>query len=322
MNAGIIGSIVLGTAALGTAVFTGAAITLFNRVIPRQKELRVDMSEMADMATWEEYKKTITPRAEWVRSQSLEHITVSSRDGLTLHGDILHADGESKGTVIACHGYTSSSIANASIAVFFHKLGYDVLLCDSRAHGNSEGNYVGFGILDRFDCLEWIKLIDKRCEGKKDILLYGVSMGASTVVMAAGLPELPESVKAVFSDCAFTSPYDVFSHILKRDYHLPEFPVMNINDAICRKKAGYGFRDYSTFDAVKVTNVPMLFIHGAEDNFVPVWMTKKNYEECSSPKDILIVDNAGHGASYYENTELYEAKVKEFLDKFVNNTKG
>ncbi len=94
MNAGIIGSIVLGTAALGTAVFTGAAITLFNRVIPCQKELRVDMSEMADMATWEEYKKTINPRAEWIRSQSLEHITVSSRDGLTLHGDILHADVE------------------------------------------------------------------------------------------------------------------------------------------------------------------------------------------------------------------------------------
>ena len=317
MSSGIIGAAILGTAALGAAVFTGAAITLFNRVIPRQEELRVDMSEMADMETWEEYKKKIAPRSEWLNSQPLESVTVKSRDGLTLNGYILKADGESKGAVICHHGYTSKALDNAAIAVFFHELGYDVLLADNRAHGKSEGKYVGFGILDRYDCLEWIKLMDDCYEGKKDILLYGVSMGATTVVMTTSLPELPKSVKAVISDCAFTSPYDVFSHILKRDYHLPKFPVMNINDAICRKKAGYGFKDYSTLDAVKSTSVPMLFIHGKKDNFVPTWMTEKNFEECTAPKDILMVDNAGHGASYYENTELYEKKVKEFLSKYV-----
>lgn len=317
MSSGIIGAAILGTAALGAAVFTGAAITLFNRVIPRQEELRVDMSEMADMETWEEYKKKIAPRSEWLNSQPLESVTVKSRDGLTLNGYILKADGESKGAVICHHGYTSKALDNAAIAVFFHELGYDVLLADNRAHGKSEGKYVGFGILDRYDCLEWIKLMDDCYEGKKDILLYGVSMGATTVVMTTSLPELPKSVKAVISDCAFTSPYDVFSHILKRDYHLPKFPVMNINDAICRKKAGYGFKDYSTLEAVKSTSVPMLFIHGKKDNFVPTWMTEKNFEECTAPKDILMVDNAGHGASYYENTELYEKKVKEFLSKYV-----
>lgn len=317
MNGSIFGAAILGTAALGTAVFTGAAITLFNRVIPRQDGVKVDISEMADMETWEEYKKKIAPRAEWVYSQPLENVKVTSRDGLTLNGYILKAEGESKGAAVCHHGYTSKALDNAAIAVFFHELGYDVLLADNRAHGESEGKYVGFGILDRYDCLEWIKLMDARYEGKKNILLYGVSMGATTVVMASSLPELPKSVKAVISDCAFTSPYDVFAHILKRDYHLPEFPVMNINDAICRKKAGYGFKDYSTLEAVKSSNVPILFIHGNSDNFVPTWMTKKNYEECASPKDILMVDNAGHGASYYENTELYEAKVKEFLGKYV-----
>lgn len=317
MSGEIIGAAVLGTAAVGAAVFTGAAITLFNRVIPRQNELRVDISEMADMATWEEYKKKIAPRAEWVYSQALEKVNVTARDGIRLNAYFLKAEGESKGVVICHHGYTSKALDNSAIAVFFHELGYDVLMADNRAHGESEGKYVGFGILDRYDCLEWIKLMDKRYEGKKDILLYGISMGATTVLMASSLPGLPKSVKAIISDCAFTSPYDVFSHILKRDYHLPKFPVMNINDAICRKKAGYGFKDYSTLDAVKSTTVPILFIHGKSDNFVPSWMTEENYKECTAPKDILFVDNAGHGASYYENTEQYEAKVKEFLSKYV-----
>ncbi|MBQ5334152.1 MAG: hypothetical protein J6K92_12980, partial [Oscillospiraceae bacterium] len=99
MSGSIFGAALLGTAALGTAVFTGAAITLFNRVIPRQEVLRVDMSEMADMETWEEYKKKIAPRSEWLNSQPLETVTVKSRDGLVLNGYILKAEGESKGAV-------------------------------------------------------------------------------------------------------------------------------------------------------------------------------------------------------------------------------
>lgn len=159
--------------------------------------------------------------------------------------------------------------------------------------------------------------MEKRFEGNAEIVLYGVSMGATIAVMTAGLTSLSPSVKAVVADCAFTSPYDVFAHILKRDYHLPPFPIMNINDMMCRRKAGYGFRDYSTLDAVQATGVPILFIHGRDDDFVPVWMSEKNYKMCRSPKDILIVDNAAHAASYYENKEAYEAKVKGFLEKYV-----
>jgi len=316
MGIGTAAGIILGIAAAGTGVSAYAAVKLFNKVIPRQDQLRVDMDEMADAATWEEYKKMIAPRSEWVRSQPLEHITVKARDGITLHADMLYAEGESKGIVVSHHGYTSMNFANSAIAVFFNKLGYDVLLVDNRAHGKSEGQFVGFGILDRHDCIEWIKLMNEKY-GKKDIILYGVSMGASTVVMAAGSSELPDNVKAVISDCAFTSPYDVFAHIMKRDYHMAEFPVMNINDAICRKKAGYGFKDYSTLEAVKTSKTPILFIHGEKDDFVPTWMTEKNFEACNAPKDKLIVGNAGHGASYYENTELYESKIKEFLGKYL-----
>ena len=313
----VFGAAALGTAVLGTAC-TAGAVTLFNRVIPRQDVLRVDLNEMADMAKWEEYKKVIAPNKEWLFARELEHITIRSRDGLTLHGDFLPAEYQSNKLAICGHGYTGCGLKDCvSIAVFFHRMGYNCLIVDHRAHGKSEGDYVGFGILDRFDMKAWIDCMEKRFEGNAEIVLYGVSMGATIAVMTAGLASLSPSVKAVVADCAFTSPYDVFAHILKRDYHLPPFPIMNINDMMCRRKAGYGFRDYSTLDAVQATGVPILFIHGRDDDFVPVWMSEKNYKMCRSPKDILIVDNAAHAASYYENKEAYEAKVKGFLEKYV-----
>lgn len=313
----IFGAAALGTAALGTACAAGA-VTLFNRVIPRQDMLRVDLDEVADMAKWEEYKKVIAPNKEWLFAQELEHITIRARDGLTLHGDFLPAEYQSNKLAICGHGYTGCGLKDCvSIAVFFHRMGYNCLIVDHRAHGKSEGDYIGFGILDRFDMKAWVDCMEKRFEGNAEIVLYGVSMGATIAVMTTGITSLSPSVKAVVADCAFTSPYDVFSHILKRDYHLPPFPIMNINDIMCRRKAGYGFRDYSTLDAVQATGVPILFIHGRDDDFVPVWMSEKNYKMCRSPKDILIVDNAAHAASYYENKEAYEAKVKGFLEKYV-----
>jgi hypothetical protein len=309
---------IIATVAGGVVVLGAAgAYKLFNTVIPRQDTLKVDISEMADMAKWEEYKKMIAPRAQWLDSQELEHITIKSHDKIILHGDYLKSK-DSRGIVLCLHGYTGKGHDNCSIAKFFYELGYDCLLIDNRGHGKSEGDYIGFGILDRFDCLEWIKYINKRFNSKKNIILYGVSMGAATILMTAGFKEIPETVKAVISDCAFTSPYDVFSHILKRDYHLPKFPVMNINDMICRKKAGYGFRDYSTIEAVEKTKIPILFIHGKKDDFVPVYMSEQNYKSCNSPKDILLVENAAHGASYYENPEVYEDKIRNFLKKYAD----
>lgn len=304
-------------AACAAGSFFGAK-TLFNRVIPRQDELKVDLDEMADMAKWEEYKKIITPNKEWLMQREMEHITIKSRDNLTLHSDYFKADSDSDTIAIAFHGYTGCGLKDcASIATYFLKKGIDCLVVDNRSHGNSEGKYIGFGILDRFDCLSWINYVNERFGKNKKIVLYGVSMGGATVLMAAGFKELPDNVKAIIADCAFTSPYDVFSHIMKRDYHTPEFPVMNINNVMCRKKAGYGFKDYSTLDAVKNTKCPILFIHGKDDDFVPTWMSEKNYEVCSSPKELLIVENAAHAASYYQDTALYEDKANKFLEKYV-----
>lgn len=140
MSGFAIGAAVAGTAVLGAAAgFTAGAFTLFNRTIPRQDQLRVDSSEMADMDRWEEYKKFIVPNREWLEKQPLEHVVMTSRDGLRLCAEYFPAGEPSDRLAIINHGYTGCGMRDSnSISVFFHKLGYDCLIVDHRAHGNSE----------------------------------------------------------------------------------------------------------------------------------------------------------------------------------------
>ncbi len=316
-----IGAVLGGAAVLGTASMLGAK-KLFDTVIPRQTEMKVDLNEFADMEKWEEYKALIGPRKAWLMEQKLEPITISARDGVSLHAYYLPAETPSDRLVIGLHGYTSCGLSDfCSHAYYFHKMGFDCLIPDHRAHGESGGDYIGFGILDRFDCRAWIDYVDKRFDGEKQILLHGTSMGATTALMIAGASNLPSSVKAVIADCAFTSPYDIFCHVLKKNYHLPAHPIMDINDRMCRKTAGYGFRDYSTLTAMQNTRLPILFIHGMEDKFVPTWMTNKNYEACVSPKELWFCPNAGHGASYYESPDIYEEKIAHFVQQWIPEKK-
>ena len=315
----IASSIVGGLALLSGAGYTYGAYALYKKTIPRQTESRVSRDEVGDAKKWEGYIQLIHERKDWLAARESEHLTIKSRDNLTLHADLYPADNESDTIVLCSHGYTSTGWDSCStIGSYFVKKGYDALIVDNRAHGKSEGDYVGFGILDRYDLLKWIEYIRERYDNKKKIILYGVSMGGATVLMTAGFEGLTD-VKAIIADCAFTSPYDVFGHIMQRDYHMPKGLVMGINGMITRKKAGYGFKDYSTLDAVKSTNIPILFVHGAEDTFVPTWMSEKNYEACNSPKQKLIIENAGHAASYYEAHELYEETVDKFLAEHIIN---
>lgn len=307
-----------GVLAAGAAASMIGAYTLFNRVIPRQDEVRVDISEMADAEKWEEYIKIIHSVKEKLLERPSEHITIRSRDNLTLHGDFFPAEKPTGRTAILFHGYTSCGMNDCStMAEYFVENGYNALIVDHRSHGKSEGSYIGFGILDRYDCMKWIEYALTRLGEDSEIALFGVSMGASTVLMASGLDSFPNNVKAIISDCAFTSPYDVFKHILIRDYHLPPRPILAINEKLCRRKAGYGFRDCSTLAAVKKDVCPILFIHGKEDKFVPTRMTEENYSACAGEKEILLVENAGHAASLYENKELYEKTVTEFLHRYM-----
>ena len=250
-----------------------------------------------------------------MEKQHMEQVFIHSRDGLRLHALYLSADRPSGKLVIFHHGFTSHAVDNAAHAKFFHEQGYEVLLLDLRAHGESEGKYVGFGILDRYDTLEWIRYAQQRFGNDVKIVLHGTSMGAATVLMALGLEEVQHTVSAVIADCAYTSPAEVFSSVIQKDYHLPPAPIIGLASVYSQKAAGYRLDAYSTLDALKDNRVPVLFVHGKEDKFVPTWMSQKNYDACPSEKRLLLVEGAGHGSSVFENLPLYEQTEKEFLQK-------
>ena len=195
--------------------------------------------------------------------------------------------------------------------------GYGMLLVDERAHGKSEGTYIGFGCLDRYDALGWIKWVIEQCGPQVQILLHGNSMGGSTVLMTGSLEELPDQVKGIISDCAFTSPKEVFTHVLHSMYHLPAFPMIQISDRINKKKAGYGLDECNAAREVQKAKVPLLLIHGDADTFVPAGMCEKIYENCTVPATRLIISGAAHAESYYKDMEAYEKALDTFIGGIV-----
>ena len=214
--------------------------------------------------------------------------------------------------MICFHGYTGEGLSNhIAISQYFLNNGYGILLPDARAHGSSEGEYIGFGCLDRKDAMVWIDWVIKECGEDVQIMLYGTSMGGATVLMTSGL-ELPSQVKGIVSDCAFTSPKEVFTHVLNDMYHLPAFPAIQGADILNKRLAGYGMDECNAKNEVRKAKVPILFIHGSNDTFVPCKMCHEIYDNCQSSKKKLIIEGAAHAESYYKEMALYEDALTEF----------
>ncbi len=319
-NAGILGKVLLGAgglAAVGAGTSYGVSEYFFRRTIIRQNA-RVERTMKMAGTAWDEYMPLIKERHKWVDEHCrMIEVDIMSADNLKLHA-YYYPVGDRKKTIICFHGYTSSGRNDFnSIAKFFIEMGYSLLCVDERAHGKSEGKYIGFGCLDRFDALEWINYVKKQTGDDAVIFLYGISMGGATVLMTSG-QNLDPAVKGIISDCAFTSAWDVFSWVLKSMYHMPEFPVMYISDMMCRQRAGYGLKECNSAEEVKKAKVPILFIHGDADTFVPCRMCGEIYANCASPKEKIIIKGAGHAESYYRDTELYESAVRGFIDKYAD----
>ncbi|MDE7188251.1 MAG: alpha/beta hydrolase [Lachnospiraceae bacterium] len=272
---------------------------------------------------WEKYFPLMQERKGYVLAQPHSDVYTTSFDGLKLHATYFPAvmEGEQElhtginKVVICFHGYTGEGLSNhMAIGDYFLKHGYAMLLPDARAHGQSEGEYIGFGCLDRQDALGWINWVIRECGEDVKIMLHGTSMGGATVLMTSGL-ELPDNVKGIVSDCGFTSPKEVFTHVLNSMYHLPAFPAIQGADLINRKLAGYGMDECNAKYEVQKAKVPILFIHGSADTFVPCSMCQEIYDNCRSPKRKLIVEGAAHAESYYKEMEIYEKALDEFAEE-------
>lgn len=307
----------IGIACAGALAAVGAIeiAYFYGRTMKRNE---VDMERTIKMAgtDWSQYTDILTERKNYMLAQPHEDVYQTSFDGLKLHAAYFPAirKNEKKRVVICFHGYTSKSLADfTGLTDYYFRHRYAMLHPDARAHGDSEGEYVGFGCLDRKDALGWINWVIEKCGEDVEILLHGISMGGATVLMASGL-ELPPQVKGIISDCGFTSPKEVFTHVLKTMYHLPAFPIIPGADLINRKLAGYGMDECNAKREVAKSKVPILFIHGSKDTFVPVWMCHELYDCCASPKKKLIVEGAAHGESYFKDMETYEKALDDFTE--------
>lgn len=246
-----------------------------------------------------------------------EEISITSDDLLKLHAYFIPAvDGETKKTIICLHGYNSNPIIDfAGIAPFLRDKGYNLLLVSLRGQGCSEGKYLGLGTLDRFDVIKWTEALNERIPDG-EIFLYGISTGASAAMIATGMDELPLNVKGVIEDTGFTRVWDVVDYQIKQFMNLAPFPILDIANLFCRNYAKYGWRQPNPLKSVASSSVPILFIHGGKDKFVPTYMCNAVYSACTAPKSQLIVESAGYTQSYFVDTIEYEKAVGEFLDKY------
>jgi hypothetical protein len=241
---------------------------------------------------------------------------ITSYDDLRLHAYVFENDSSNRRWVIMAHGYSSDASRLSAMAKRFYDMGFSVLMPDARGHGESEGDYIGMGWHDRKDILFWsYALIEKDPDAQ--IVLYGVSMGGATVMMTAG-EELPDNVKCIVEDCGYTSVWDEFAYQLDAIFNLPEFPFMHFSSLVCRVRAGYWIGEADAIEQIKKATVPMMFIHGSEDTFVPSSMLDEAYEAATIEKERLYVEGAGHGAASVIAGEDYWDAVKEFIFKYIH----
>lgn len=241
---------------------------------------------------------------------------MQSRDDLKLHAYMFPANEKPKKFVIGVHGYRSYARPEyAPYIEFYQSLGYSMLLPDDRAHRPSEGDYIGFGVLDRLDCVDWAKYLVKTYGEDIEIILHGVSMGGATVCAASGEADLPKQVKGIVSDCAFSTAWDVLHYQLHDVAHLPADWILPKVEKIAQEKAGFNFHDYSALEQVKKARVPMLFVQGEKDTMVPAYMVQVLYDACGSDyKDILVVPEAAHGESIAFAPDEYHEKIKNLME--------
>lgn len=316
----IASSIVAGAASLG-ALYHLTIKKLINIALDREQPMPIDMERGRNllMGSTELSKvmSTIMDCAAALEKQECETIDIVAHDGVRLIGH-WRTPAHPKRVIIAMHGWRSSwSQDFGMIADFWYNSGCAVLYAEQRGQGKSGGDYMGFGLLERYDCRDWAAYINERLSGTLPVYLAGISMGATTVMMATGLA-LPDTVRGVLADCGFTSPSAIWRHVAEQNLHLPYVLYGAVASELCKRKIQFKSDDYTCVDALRKNHIPVLFIHGTDDKFVPVEMTYENYKACAADKQLFVVPGADHGLSYLVDREGYENAVNAFWGDMEN----
>lgn len=290
--------------------------SVYKMVFGRTKKSDGLETEMLQGKQYEPYQESIKKGMEKAGKLSFQRIFIEARDGITLAGKYYHVK-DGAPLILFFHGYHGSALRDGNgILLYAHKAGYNVLLADQRGHGKSGGKCITFGIKERYDCMDWIRYANRRFGDTTPIVLTGISMGASTVLMTSDLG-LPANVKGIMADCPYSAPKEILKEVMKQ----MKFPV-NVTYTAVRLGAkifgGFDIEEHSALEAMKNCRIPLLFIHGDEDYFVPSKMSQECFDACiSEDKKLVFVEGAAHGMSYCVDGELYEKEMAEFLEKIL-----
>ena len=278
-------------------------------------------------ASLEYMQETYPEVGRWIDSLqtagSLSDLYIENEEGIPLHALYVPAADSTNHTAVIVHGYTDNSIRMLMIGYLYSRqLGYNILLPDLYVHGLSGGTEAQMGWKDRLDVLIWTDEANRLWGGNTQMVVHGISMGAATTMCVSGevqhgLHQQP-FIKCFVEDCGYTSVWDEFKGELRNQFGLPSFPLLDVASALCQMEYGWNFREASPLEQVRKCTLPMLFIHGDADTFVPTWMVYPLYEAKPAPKELWIVPGAEHAAAYKENPETYTRKICDFVGKYIH----
>ncbi len=311
------GKIIAATAAV-TGVIGGAGYGMFHCTMHRKSSVAEKLGSVFNKVEGEPFVPAQDPRAIWFAEQPLETFSIKNAKGYNLKAYFLRAKEPSDVYVFASHGYRGDGKNEFQVmAKYYHEKGYNVFIVDHQAAGESEGTYIGFGYHESRDGLLWLDFMLETFGRDIQIILHGVSMGSATVMLMSGSENLPENVKFTVADCGYTSVWDELAHNFK-NVGVPTFPVLNAANFFNRRISGYDFKETSTKAAVSKAKIPMLFIHGGKDDFVPTYMGSQLYAFCGSEhKELYIAPTAAHAESYPFHSDEYEARINSFAEKYI-----
>lgn len=262
-----------------------------------------------------EYKDIFDKSLTYINNIESKRVYIKSFDGTKLAASYYNNNSET--TILLFHGYRSDGKFDFACAVkFYIELGLNVLVVDQRANGESGGRLITFGIKERRDAVCWTEFINQQY-APKNIFLSGVSMGATTVMMAANL-ELSNNVRGIIADCGFTSAPEIINKVARESFKINAEPILPLLNLMCKLFGKFSLYETTTVKALSTSDIPIFFIHGKCDGFVPCQMTQISYDAARAEKYICLVEKADHGISFLVDTENIKKQISNFIKKYCS----
>lgn len=279
--------------------------------VPRRRQHPSDAVDIPEGEIYEEFRDTMEHWVRQTRALPYEKMSITSFDDLKLFGKFYeYAPGAP--IELMFHGYRGNAERELSGGVErCFRLGRSALIVDQRCCGESEGSVITFGIREYRDCLRWLAFMRQRFGPDVKMILTGISMGAATVLMAAGT-ELPENVIGVLADCGYCTPKDIICSVI-RQMGIPDwlgYPFVKLGAKLYGR---FDLEEYTPVEALKKCTVPVIFFHGDTDDYVPWEMSRINYEACAARKELVLIPGAGHGLCFPVAPERYLTALRSFF---------